>query len=367
MEVTDGDSGLIGIAYLPHGTMILDPLRADLPKDAASLHSSCLKISEKIASLQPDLLILLTPHGLNLHHAFNIYQPGVSDGRASGTAQWNSEWTNYSVDVELDGAASQDLYSYLKQNQVNAQGMLAFGGLSAPLRWGEVVPLYFAFHHWTLNDVSLRPRPKVVLIAQPARGSTGLMNLVESRSCSMIGVFLDEEREAYRAKQPGVQIEFGRALRSWCDQSSKRVLLVISGDQAHTHAWSSDLPAIYQPDPSCLSIFPQAGTPYAPKFDELICRWMTGQRSSSTDSVYQLDQRLLVEEAGSIEKHARSCGYVGSLAVQGVLDKEWIENRIDQPRRSIDPLAQWLLTDFFIHCPTYYGMLGALFVRQVQK
>jgi aromatic ring-opening dioxygenase LigB subunit len=181
MENVNRTSGLIGIAYLPHGTMILDPSRADLPKNAELLHSSCLKISEKIAQLNPDLLILLTPHGLNLHHAFNIYQPGVSDGRASGTAEWNHEWTNYSVDVELDGDTSRDLHSYLKQHLTNVEGMLAFGGLSAPLRWGEVVPLYFALHHWNTRDASIGRRPpKVVLIAQPARGVTGTRSSDES-------------------------------------------------------------------------------------------------------------------------------------------------------------------------------------------
>lgn len=176
-------SGLVGIAYLPHGTMTLDPSRADLPKTAELLHSSCLKIGEKIVSLDPELLILLTPHGINLHHAFNIYQPGVSDGRASGTAEWNQEWRNYSVDVELDGAASRDLHSYLKQRLPNVEGMLAFGGLSAPLRWGEVVPLYFALHPWTTKDSSVCRPPKAIIIAQPARGITGMRIFDESCSC----------------------------------------------------------------------------------------------------------------------------------------------------------------------------------------
>ena len=181
---TSVTSGLIGVAYLPHGAMLLDPNREDLPNGAKYLHLSCMKISEKIAELNPDLIILLTPHGLNLHQAINIYQPGVSDIKASGNAEWNKQWNDYSVDVNLDGKTCQDLYLYLKQRLPRVEGMLSFGGLSVPLRWGEVIPLYFALHQLslktktnasTLKHVSVQSQPKVIIIAQPAKGTTSMM------------------------------------------------------------------------------------------------------------------------------------------------------------------------------------------------
>ena len=174
--------GLIGIAYLPHGAMLLDLTREDLPDGAISLHSCCMKISEKIAELNPDLIILLTPHGINLHQAFNIYQPAMPNCQAYGNAEWNHQWVDYSVNVELDGDNSQDLYLYLKDKLPNIQRMASFGGLSAPLRWGEVIPLYFALHQLALKketnasrvkQISIQSRPKVVIIAQPAKGTTG--------------------------------------------------------------------------------------------------------------------------------------------------------------------------------------------------
>ena len=178
--------GLIGIAYLPHGTMLLDLTREDLPDGVKSLHSCCMKISEKIAELNPDLIILLTPHGINLHQAFNIYQPAMSNCKAYGNAEWNNQWIDYSVNFELDGDNSQDLYLYLKYKLPNIQRMASFAGLSAPLRWGEVVPLYFALHQLalknetnstTLKQISIQSRPKVVIIAQPAKGTTSTKNL----------------------------------------------------------------------------------------------------------------------------------------------------------------------------------------------
>jgi aromatic ring-opening dioxygenase LigB subunit len=178
------NNGLIGIAYLPHGTMLLDPHRKDLPDGAKSLHLSCMKISDKIAELNPDLIILLTPHGINLHQAINIYQPGVLNSKAIGNAEWNNQWNDYSVDVDLDGETSQDLYLYLKQRLSKVEGMLSFGGLSAPLRWGEVIPLYFALHQLalkretntsTLKHISIQSRPKIIIIAQPAKGTTSMI------------------------------------------------------------------------------------------------------------------------------------------------------------------------------------------------
>lgn len=182
-EASCSNAGLIGVAYLPHGTMLLDPDHEELPHGVHSLYSSCTAISEKIAELNPDILILLTPHGINLHQAINIYQPGQSNCKASGNAEWNNNWTEYSVDVKLDGENSQDLYLYLRKQLSRVEGMLAFAGLSVPLRWGEVVPLYFALHqsvsklennHTTLKHVSVSSRPKVIIIAQPTEGTTSM-------------------------------------------------------------------------------------------------------------------------------------------------------------------------------------------------
>ena len=169
--------------------MLLNPDREDLPSDAKSLHLSCMKISEKIAELNPDLLILLTPHGINLRQAINVYQPGVSCCKATGNAEWNNEWIDYSVDVTLDDEASQDFYSYLKQRLSGVQTMICFAGLSVPLRWGEVVPLYFALHQIalktetnasTLKHISVQSRPKVIIIAQPLGGAKSMKTFIHS-------------------------------------------------------------------------------------------------------------------------------------------------------------------------------------------
>lgn len=178
--------------------------------------------------------------------------------------------------------------------------------------------------------------------------------------------FSVEERESYIQEQRSLLIQFGRLIRSWCNKSSERILLVISGDQAHTHAWSSQLPTLYQPDPSCFSKFPQSGTEYAKLFDGIVHDWITGRRSNSENNLYHLDENLIVNEAGNIEKFSLSCGYVGSLTMQGVMENDFIQNRIDDSSKPINPSSHWLLTHCVSNCSTYYGMMTALYIRNTE-
>ncbi len=174
---------------------------------------------------------------------------------------------------------------------------------------------------------------------------------------------LARDEESFDVERRPFLLQFGRTLRSWCNNSSQRILLVISGDQAHTHSWSTQLPTLYQPDPSCFSKFPQSGTEHSKIFDDIIHDWITGKRSKSENKLYQLDEKLIVNDAGNIEKFAISCGYSGSLTMQGVLENDWIENRIENSSQPINPSSKWLLTDFISSCPTYYGMMAALYIR----
>ena len=53
--------------------------------------------------------------------------------------------------------------------------------------------------------------------------------------------------------------------------------------------------------------------------------------------------------------------------MQGVMENDLIQNRIDHASESINPSPHWLLTDFISYCPTYYGMMAALFVRRGEQ
>ena len=81
--------------------------------------------------------------------------------------------------------------------------------------------------------------------------------------------------------------------------------------------------------------------------------------------MYHLDEKLLINDAGNIEKFAISCGFVGSLTMQGVMENDLIQNRIDDSSEPINSSSNWLLTDFIFGRPTYYGMMAALYIRNV--
>jgi aromatic ring-opening dioxygenase LigB subunit len=57
---------LVGCAIFPHGCMTLDPSRSGLPDKARLLHDASVKCAKEIRELNPDLIVLSTPHGVTL-------------------------------------------------------------------------------------------------------------------------------------------------------------------------------------------------------------------------------------------------------------------------------------------------------------
>jgi len=295
-----------------------------------------MNMSKHIERLKPDLVLLTTPHGLNIQNAVGIYQTGINC-KASGTAEWNNEWKNYTADINLSGNDSQSLYDELnnKDDIPLVMGLRTFGGLSTPMRWGEVVPLWFTLA--SLDEAS-KSKTKFVILSLPR---------VSSQT------------------HPGRLIALGRSIRGWCKQQQQRILVVISGDQAHTHPWSMDpsvLPVIYAPDQSCWKIFPPSGTKQAKVFDDAIQQWARGKG----------DQHLLVVVAGEVEKEAMSCGYSGSLLMEGLMNGDKIIDCTDIPLSSTSLFDKgdgdgWNLVEFAFECPTYYSMMAALYLPKLIK
>jgi hypothetical protein len=63
------NGGLVAIAYMPHGTMLLDAdgsSRAERPASVQPLREACVAIAQSIAALKPDLIVLSTPHGVGM-------------------------------------------------------------------------------------------------------------------------------------------------------------------------------------------------------------------------------------------------------------------------------------------------------------
>ena len=362
-------TGLVGVTFLPHGTMTLDPTRTDLPNGATDLHDRCMAISARIAALKPDLILLSTPHGLSMHRSAAVYQPYIV-ATAQGTCEWKEQWTEYGVKVRLDGQRSGELLEFLQrkrregegeeEERVRVEGLVSFAGLSTPLRWGETVPLYFALHDLVsaastasppaaapsrLLDATAAALPSVVVLSQPRVGLTA------------------QDRASFRIEQRKMLPRLGADLRHFLDTLPLRSLLVVSGDLAHTHKWSSDetqLPAIYTPDKTAWTTFPQHGTPEADAYDQAVHRWMTGDGASTRHERWVPDSDLICRQAGDVEEKGMSCGYTGLLTLQGVLGAETIAD--ESSAATVD--SDWLLSDFALQCPCYYGMASAMWTRR---
>lgn len=149
----------VGAALLPHGSMVLDPERSDLPTGAADLHRGMKAAAALIQAAAPDLIVLHTPHGISLSSSLGVYR----GSGATGNALWMGAWENFKVHVEFDDAQASKLLAHFKDAGVDAQGINMFAG-DAPIRWAEVVPL------WFLRDML---GVKFVILSQGCGGSDG--------------------------------------------------------------------------------------------------------------------------------------------------------------------------------------------------
>jgi aromatic ring-opening dioxygenase LigB subunit len=284
----------IGAFIVPHGAIILDPsIHYNTEKLSKEENERCKLLNEsmrqnfceQVAELKPDIILLSTPHGICLENDFGFYL----NKSASGTAEWLNEYKEFQVNVTLANEETKHLLDELR-NHHSVQGINAFSvSEPIPLRWGEVVPL------WFLRDLS---SIRYIIMTQPIR------------------------RYA-KAKEMTQELQqMGKLIYNFCQNHesvrSKRVLLVVSGDLAHTHSIDD----------------PYGFSPCAQPFDNFISQWIETRDSS-----------VLIEKALDILSDAKSCGYSGLVILDGIIHS-CMEKSI---------ACQVYVNEH----PTYYGMIVA--------
>jgi aromatic ring-opening dioxygenase LigB subunit len=305
-------SSIVSALIIPHGALVLDPQNDQhliatedhKPMQAAQqLHDALIKCGQFVNQVNPDIILLLTPHGISLSYSFGIYM----NKSAKGTAEWDDQYKEYTADVEIDTDTSQALLNYLMSQSLSVQGIIGFSSSEpAPLRWGEVIPLYF------LDTIQSRKlKRKYIIMSIPARRYKNAINMTDE--LEEIG------RQIYEFFQTDQNVV------------GKKVMVVISGDLAHTHAVSPYLP------PSKKAIYPISDT--AQVFDNAIKQWIITK-----------DSKKLLQDAASVVNDALSCGYAGFVVLNGLLSKfsSYKGELMSEP----------------LH-PTYYGMIVAKFDMNV--
>ena len=303
---------IVGAVVLPHGTMTLDPGKPGLPDGAQSLHTATLKACEELAKLSPTLIVLSTPHGICLSGKYGVYV----NNHASGHAEWNGHWSDFTVNVDLASSTARSLVEYWNRHGVPAEGIMTFANTEAPLRWGEAVPL------WFLRKAGCTA--PVVLLAEPA-AARGSSSADRAKYCAT-----DEFQER--------QTLAGRELRRFLDTHARdeRVVVAISGDLAHTHAHGCTDP-LYMPHPDWKD---WASSPAAVAFDQDVVQWCES-----------LQGHLLLDRARSTVSEAMVCGYSGLVMLHALLCGS-LEKTETPP---------WTGKVLECSAPTYFGMIVATF------
>lgn len=249
---------LVGAFVLPHGSMILEPKKRAVPKEAIEIHNAMVSVSNTIINLEPSLIFLTSPHGVALSHDFGIYL----NVAGSGTAEWDDEYKEYEVHIDFDQEQAKRLLGYLRERGAFVSGISAFSaGVDAPLRWGEVVPL------WFLRNLSKETR--YIIMSQPMRRYKEAREMVSE------------------------SLALGKNLKSFFESLEEKAIVIVSADLAHTHSRDG----------------PYGFSETAKTFDSLIGKW------AST-----MDESLLLGNASSILENALCCGYVGLVILQGMLE-----------------------------------------------
>ena len=270
--------------------------------------------------MKPDIVVLHTPHGISLSKSVGVYM----NSKAKGNALWNEKWDDFEVDVPLDTELATKIIQHFEQEGIDAQGVNSFARTEAPLRWGEVVPLWYLERQFKKSG----KQPKYAILSQSLKK----------------GDFLQEK------------MAIGASLERFLSKVDKRVVFAVSGDLSHAHSHSySDIP-LYLPDPR----WNMPKSDHAQIFDRAVEGWANGsdpalieldiQLPSNDCSIWNITvAKEWLQQAVTLQSKALSCGIGGFVVLQGILS------------RCNAPIHSQVLGRF---APTYYGMAAIVFFCQ---
>ena len=183
---------LIYACIAPHaGDLIPETIK---DKNIVALtRKSMYAMGSKLEALQPEVIVIINPHGFRVSTAMNI---AITE---KATADWAP---NVKLDFDVDQELANSIANHAEAMSVPVVRYIygASGGEACyvPLDWGAVVPLYFMGHRFT-------PKPKIVHLS-PMRSLPFTMHY-----------------------------EFGRAIGRVIKASDKKIAFIASADQGHTH------------------------------------------------------------------------------------------------------------------------------------
>jgi aromatic ring-opening dioxygenase LigB subunit len=295
---------ILGAYILPHGALALNPGKYSNYPEFSDIHNSSFLIAEEIYTLKPDIIFMSTPHGIALERSYGIYL----NTKAYGTAEWNGDFKEYTAELEIAQDESKQILSFLKNNNLQAEGIVAYSEKEPiNLRWGEVVPFWYLQQPYKNNTMESIAFPPAIIFSMPRSRVDHCESMVPD--CS----------------------EIGRLIHDYFYNSHKKIVIVISADLSHIHKTKP----IFK-----LSVNPPFDTENdeGDEFDKFIQKWVEDPITN---------EQNLYSMASLITKYL-SCGYTGFLLLHGVIKE--ITKRCSIKTSVLCNLH-----------PTYYGMMVARF------
>ncbi len=250
---------LTSVCLIPHGMQIIPGLEDHQPAAFHSLHDAMLRAGRDLRADQPDLLLLLTPHGhciesaylVYLHERFQGLHYRLTESNVFGEVGERFLWPG-------DRPAAEALLAALVAAGLPAEGLVQGSpGYPLTLAWGETVPLTY---------LAGSPGPRVIILALP--------------------------RTRRDPRAVGGQLErLGHTLLSFARAREERVALAVSADLSHVHDSSG----------------PYGAHESAQPFDRLAQEW-------AREPTRERLERML-----ELQPTALACGLAGMCALQPLL------------------------------------------------
>lgn len=194
---------LIYACIAPHAGDLIPETISD-QNIVKTTRQSMREMGEHLEALEPDVLVIVNPHGFRVQNALSI---SIAE---HAIADWSPQ---VKLDFEMDPALANRIADKATEMDVPVVRYLygASGGPDCyiPLDWGATVPLYFLGH----------------------RGASAPPKLVHVSPMRFLPL--------------STHYEFGRALGSVLKASEQNIALITSADQSHAH--DADGPYGYDP------------------------------------------------------------------------------------------------------------------------
>ena len=183
---------LIYSCIVPHAGDLIPETIEDKNKIALT-RQTMQEMGQRLQALAPEIVIVINPHGFRVQSALSVCVAEKAIG-------------DWSPDVKLEFDMEPDLANAIADKAMEAQipvvkyiyGASSGDSCYIPLDWGAVVPLYFLGHRFD-------PKPKLIHISP------------------------------MRTLPLQLHYDFSRALGQVVKESSQRIALIASADQAHAH------------------------------------------------------------------------------------------------------------------------------------